>query len=310
MRDRDAEIAVFLNRAGWQSASRTRIAGDMSSRAYSRLSLNGLTAILMDAETSMRSFVEMTHWLESVGLSVPEVLLEDAEAGLLLLEDFGDLSMKAAIVDAEKSELAYDTCLQILLRIRASEAPDGLLQPDAKALSDDMRIVDDFVLDVDTGVLSAFRGRLARVLESVLAVATCVSLRDFHSENMMWLPDRSGLRRLGLLDYQDAFLTHPAYDLVSLLTDARTSVSRERRQKAIARYITLSGDDPDRFETAFAALSVQRNMRILGVFARAKKNMEFMPNTFGYLAEALEHPVFAKHRPDVLGAFPDGFPNV
>ena len=121
----------------------------------------------------------------------------------------------------------------------------------------------------------------------------------------MWLPERQGIRRHGLLDYQDAILTHPVYDLVSLLTDARRFVSPELREEMIATYIARSGDDADAFRRAFSAFSAQRNLRILGIFARAGRHMSLLPNVFQYFSEALDHEMFSRVRDSVRHAVPE-----
>ena len=278
----------------------------MSSRRYQRLSNADRTAILMDADGDMTAFVKMTRWLAGLGLSVPEILAADPEAGLILLEDLGITSMKSAMKQTPSRKGDYfQYCLDILLRIRASDA-NGLFlnQPTASDLVAWTKLADEHLRGIDSKGLQAFRDTLEGILSSVLDSRVTVALRDFHSENVMWLPKRSGFRRLGLLDYQDAFLTHPAYDLVSLLTDARNVVSKADRLAICEQYVARSGDQPEPFNLAFAALSAQRNLRILGIFARAGIEGEYMRNTFQYLVEALEHPAFDVVREETMTALP------
>lgn len=304
MLDRNEVIQTFLRAAGWQECQLQRIAGDMSPRRYSRLTLGGRTAILMDADQDMTAFIDMTYWLRGLTLSVPEILAENATDGLILLEDFGDTSMKAAVEgDPSLEGDAFGYCVEILLRIRNAQPP-SLLQPDAQELVAWTKLADEHMQGVNPRGLEGFRSILEGALTSVLSKTPTVSLRDFHSENLMWLPDRESFRKLGLLDYQDAFLTHYAYDLVSLLTDARSWVPKSLRRSVIQSYLAATEDEPTEFELAFAVLSAQRNLRILGIFARAKRHGEYMRNTFRYFSEALEHPVFAPVRRETLQAFP------
>ena len=309
MADLGDDAIAFLRSAGWECASIASIAGDMSSRRYFRVDNGTSSAVLMVAETSMRNFARMTEWLSAVGLSVPAILHNEADKGLLLLEDFGSQSVKSILVEEpDKASEIFDDCVSLLLKVRAAVPPD-LSNPEAAELVEWTRLADGYYPGLVPDRLDEFREVLATLLEDALVGPRSVSLRDFHTENMMWLPDRTGYRRLGLLDYQDAMLTHPAYDLMSLLTDARTWIPETLRAEVIANYLHRSGDDEDSFHAAFAAFSAQRNLRILGVFTRAGRHFEHLPNTYRHFVEALEHPAFDAVRDDVLSALPapEGF---
>ncbi len=298
-------VTDFLLSAGWQGVGLEPLAGDMSSRRYFRVSKDGSTAVLMVADAPMTAFVDITNWIAALGLSAPRILHENAAAGLLLLEDFGTQSVKSVLVDeAVDAEEIFEDCVTLLLKIRAADVPN-VPSPEAKELVDWTRLADDHYPGIAPDGLRGFRITLRDILENALGESRTTSLRDFHTENMMWLPTRDGVNRLGLLDYQDAILTHPAYDLMSLLTDARTWVPKRLREDVIAHYLRRSGDDEVRFRQAFSALSAQRNLRILGVFARAGKYAEYVPNTYRYFVEALAHPAFDAVRDDVLSSLPE-----
>ena len=230
MTDRSARIDSFLDSAGWADATRAAMVGDLSARRYLRLARNGGTAILMNAppdkDASTPAFVAMTEWLRGFGLSAPRILAAKPELGLLLLEDLGDLKV-SDLVNAGPSERLeiYDTILDLLLLIRAQSVP-ALPCPKPAALVAMTRLADDHYPGLNTAGILPFRAVLENIFRNLAATAPTVSLRDFHADNLMWLPDREGVARLGLLDYQDAFLTHPVYDLVSLLTDARADVEQ------------------------------------------------------------------------------------
>ena len=136
----------------------------------------------------------------------------------------------------------------------------------------------------------------------MLRAPATVSLRDFHADNIIWLPERTNARKPGLLDYQDAFLTHPAYDLMSLLTDARTDVAPSLRREMIAVYAYRTGDSVEALTEAFSAFGAQRNLRILGIFARAARrdgktqHLKALPRVYGYLSECCSHPSLAPFR--------------
>lgn len=308
-------IDDFLIQAGWGRAQSLPMAGDLSSRKYHRLrDQDGNTAVLMDAspdlDSSTPAFVEMTKWLLSSRLSAPRIMAADVENGLLLLEDLGERVVSDVIAhEPDIRRNIYEITLDLLVLIRSRENT-ALSCPDAKTLVDMTTLADEHYPGIETSRLSGFRQLLETVLKDLLGDGTTVSLRDFHTDNLVWLPERPGLARLGLLDYQDAFLTHPAYDLVSLLTDARSDIEPEFRSEMITLYTDRTGDDPDRFGLAFAALSAQRNMRILGIFARAARklgrteHLGRLPRVYGYLKEALGHPVFKDVTEDVLAAIP------
>lgn len=315
MMDRARSIQTFLHDAGWADADRRPLAGDLSARQYFRLVRpNGDTAILMDApplvDASVPAFLGMTEWLRDADLSAPAVLAKDRGRGLLLLEDFGDMKLSVLIEkDPTRRSEIYTLCIDLLIHIRNCEVPD-LVRPDASELVDMTRLAEQHYPGLRVAGLSTFRARLETVLADLLTNDISTSLRDFHADNLMWLPERSGVRKLGLLDYQDAFLTHPVYDLVSLLTDARTDIDPQLRHQMIDLYARESGDDIVRLALAFAAFSAQRNLRILGIFTSAAAefgktaHLPKLPRVHGYLVEALGHPVFADVAAEALAAIP------
>lgn len=310
MVDRLDQIAALLKSAGWLNCQRTPLAGDLSTRHYSRLFKGSNTAIMMDADSTMQPFVFMTDWLRQAGLSVPEVIAGKPEVGLLLLEDFGDVSVNRYLLENPgQAEELHRGIVDLLLTIRASKTPD-LDAPNAKTLVEWTEFTDRHYPGTDSKGLEDFRKVLAANLTDALAEKATVSLRDFHADNLMWLTDRNGVHRFGLLDYQDAFLTHPAYDLVSFLTDARVSVSAARREQTLQMYLRQSKDEENKFRKAFAAFSAQRNLRILGIFAHGAANgrghhLNKLPRVHGYFVDALRHPIFDDIRDKTLTALPD-----
>ncbi len=303
---------IFLKAAGWANATASPMVSDLSARSYLRLIRNDQTAVLMDAgsdHASTRAFQSMTGWLQTLGLSVPEIFAAQPKDGLLLLEDLGTISVSKLLAEHENAPGIYERCMPLLLAIRHATAP-ALPCPSARELCDWTKLADAHYPGANAILLGRFRAGLETILAEMLELSVSVSLRDFHVDNMMWLPERKGVQRLGLLDYQDAFLTHPVYDLVSLLTDARTDVPRDVRQRFIERYAELSGDDHATLSRAFAAFSVQRNLRILGIFHRSAQahgkahHLPKVPRVYGYLTEAMEHPVFDDLRPVFAQALP------
>lgn len=299
----------FLIDAQWSTREVKDVAGDLSSRSYQRLSLDQRTAILMDASDdagSTSAFVTMTDWLNDAGYSVPEIFARNVDKGLLLLEDFGDERLS----DRPDVHELMGECVALLADIRTQKALPNLPCPSAHEMAEMTALASHYPGSDDTALLS-FRQSLEPKIKSVITGSpVIVSLRDFHTDNIMWLANRSGIRRLGLLDYQDAFLTHPVYDLVSLLTDARRNVSQNERRRWIAHYAGVTGDNADTLAATFSVFSAQRNLRILGIFARAaiehKKthHVQNIPRVYAYLAEALGHPIFQDSGAALLEALP------
>ncbi|MYK32738.1 MAG: phosphotransferase [Boseongicola sp. SB0670_bin_30] len=302
----------FLKSQGWDGATLEAISGDLSQRSYFRLSRNGENAILMDAggdRASVPPFLRMTAWLRQAGLSAPEILGADVDNALLLLEDLGPVPASEMMSHRAAQADILDACIEILLAIR-NAPPPPLHCPGAERLCDWTRVADEHFPGADSGALDEFRVVLKDILSRLLTEGCTVSLRDFHADNLMPLPHREGVARLGVLDYQDAFLTHPVYDLVSLLTDARVEVPPAIRARYIERYASVSGDGLARLRTAFAAFSAQRNLRILGIFHRAARvlgrtrHLPKVPRVYRCLMEATEHEAFR----DVRGILRAGLP--
>ncbi len=308
---RDAAVP-FLESRGWDRAAIRPIAGDLSQRSYFRLSRNGETAILMDAgddRAAVPPFLKMTAWLRQAGLSAPGVLGADADGALLLLEDLGPAPASGLMSDRKARAEVLDACIEVLLAIRYA-TPPPLPCPGADSMCEWTRIADEHYPGADSGALDEFRITLKGVLSCLLADGCTVSLRDFHADNLMPLPHREGIARLGVLDYQDAFLTHPVYDLVSLLTDARVEYPPAIRARYIERYASASGDGLAQLRTAFAAFSAQRNLRILGIFHRAARDLgkthhlPKVPRVYRRLMEAAEHEVFRDVREILRAGLP------
>ncbi len=316
MVEREQQIAEFLHQIGWADAAVQTLAGDLSARTFSRLTrFDGSRAILMNAEPdidpSTPAFVAMTEWLSACGLSTPAVLAVQESKGLLLLEDFGDAKLTGLIQRyPERQRSYYELAVEVLVVIRAA-GPPKLIRPSARQMAEATTLAEEWYPGADRGAHAQFRGVLEAALKNLLEAEPCVSLRDFHTDNVMWLDDRPRIRKLGLLDYQDAFLTHPVYDLMSLLTDARVIVPSALRFEMIEHYSSVTKDSVDDVALAVAVLGAQRNLRILGIFARAAKqhgktqHLDALARVYGYLSECLSHPVFSTTCPKLPDILPE-----
>ncbi|MBD3625083.1 MAG: phosphotransferase [Rhodobacteraceae bacterium] len=306
---REALIAAFLAQCPWAAARRTHLAGDASNRRYERLLHDALgQTVLMDAPPDkgedVRPFVDVTERLRGVGLSAPRILAADARAGLLLIEDLGD-ALFARVLERRPGEevLLYAAAIDLLAALhRQPGTAEGLMPYDVAVYRRESALATDWYLPAATGAAigPAQRDEYLDLIEEVCAphVATppvCV-LRDYHAENLVWLPDREGHARVGLLDYQDALAGHPAYDLVSLLEDARRDTSDALQRAMFDRYVAQSGCDPLALRAAYAALGAQRNLKIIGIFARLwlrdgkPQYLALIPRVWAHVQRDLAHP--------------------
>ena len=310
---RQAARSEFLKARGWSSAKSVPLAGDASGRRYFRISQGDATAILMDAPPepeTIEAFLTIDRHLLACGLSAPEILEAAPAQGLLLLEDFGDASF-ASRLDTGKNEAdmaqLYAAAIDVLASLHTHAVPAGLTTYDTARLADEAALfIDTWVAgrtdaEADTTKLSeahrSFRSAIGPAMEAAWQVPAALSLRDFHAGNLMWLDDRTNLQRVGLLDFQDALVAPVAYDMVSLLCDARHDLPEKLVESMITRYLAARpGVDPIRFQTSYAALGVQRGLRIVGVFTRLAQRdgkpgyLVHLPRVWRQIAAHLTHP--------------------
>lgn len=294
----------FLARHGWSDAQILPLAGDASFRRYFRIHAGERRAVLMDApppHEDPRPFVAIAEWLQQIGLAAPRILAADLERGLLLLDDLGDARMRESLDEDPAIERdLYETAVDVLVHLHrqppmADLPPHGLKEWLAEvALFLDWYVPAVGLNAVDVnGWEAAWREVLEPVANDGLGPVTV--LRDYHAENVMLLDGRGGIERFGLLDFQDALAGHPAYDLVSVLEDARRDVPQALERDMIDHYQARTGADR-LFEPAYWALAAQRNTRILGVFCRLWKRdgkdryKAFQPRMWGLLERDLAQP--------------------
>lgn len=302
--DRNKRTDGFLSMAGWGSARRRHLAGDASDRRYERLTLNEKSAVLMDAPPGTgddpASFVLIAKHLLSLGLSAPRILAQDLNQGFLLLEDLGD-DLFARLLEKEPArELElYSAASDALVHLQRAAPPADL--PNLSAT--DWANAACFALDWyrqaitnDSADATGFRASLAEAIAHHADGERVLILRDYHAENLLWLPDRSGLARAGLLDFQLGQLGQPGYDLVSLLQDARRDVRPETETAMILRFVAATGRDHTAFSRSFDVLGAQRALRILGIFARLclvsgkSAYIDLIPRVWGNLQRNLRNP--------------------
>jgi tRNA threonylcarbamoyl adenosine modification protein YjeE len=337
--DRIALIRAFLDDAGFGDAQRVRMQGDASTRIFERLTDQDRTLVLMNAPRhpdgppvrdgkpysaiahlaeDIVPYVALAAGLRDAGLSAPEILDADLDHGLIVMEDFGD----DRVVSGEPPapiEARYATAIDLLAALHRLHLPETLavtsqldyrLPPyEMSALLIETELLLDWYL-VDAGVpptaarRTEFIGLWREALLPAIAATPTWVLRDYHSPNLLWLAERDGIARIGILDFQDALIGPAAYDVASLLQDARVDVPEQMEMALLGRYVRARlGEDPD-FDTAgftrlYATLAAQRATKILGIFARLNRRdgkpqyLRHMPRLWNYLRRSLAHPALA-----------------
>ena len=337
--ERIITIRRFLDRSDFGRAERRRIQGDASTRSYERLTREGATYILMNspkradgppvrngksysaiahlAET-VTPFVAMAQALRGQGFSAPAIFAADREAGLLVIEDLGD----ELVVEGDSAapiEARYEVATDLLAELHREQLPSVVpVQPgvdyrippyDIEAFLIEVELLLDWYLPkLETRITDAKRGSYRALWREALLPMTEGTqtwvLRDFHSPNLLWLPEREGTARIGLLDFQDALMGPAAYDVASLLQDARVDVPEMMEIGLLSRYTRArrSADaafDTPAFARAYATLAAQRASKILGIFARLERRdykpqyLRHLPRVWAYLQRSLAHPALA-----------------
>jgi N-acetylmuramate 1-kinase len=297
------EAPQFLAANGWDGAEIRPLAGDASFRRYFRVHRGDETAVLMDAppeHEDVGPFLQVAEHLLERGFAPPRPLAVDRGRGLLLLEDFGD-DRVAPLLKREpgREREIYEGAVDIAVRLAGDPAPDDLPPYDAAALEREVRLFTQWYtpalgLEVDEdGFMAAWAAAWDRVLDETSRAPVMV-LRDYHADNLMVVPY---LDQLGILDFQDALAGHRAYDLVSLLQDARRDVPQPLEEAMLDRFMAGAGiGDHQAFRAEYEVLGAQRNVKILGIFTRLWKRdgkpayPAMHPRIWSYLERNLAHP--------------------
>jgi tRNA threonylcarbamoyl adenosine modification protein YjeE len=337
--ERIAAVRQFIAESGYSEAQRRRLQGDASTRLYERMTLGGKHVILMNAPQrpdgppvrdgkpysaiahladNVVPFVAMARALKAHGLSAPEVYHADLDQGLLILEDLGDERVVEGDPPAPIKE-RYETAVDALLHLHGQPLPRVLpVAPrveyhiptyDMDALLIEVELLLDWFLPrldvtLPDEARTAFQALWRTALQPAIDSPPTWVLRDFHSPNLLWLPDRDGIAKLGVLDFQDAVMGPAAYDLASLLQDARIDVPEATEVALLGRYVRSRRAADTSFDGAafiklYVTLAAQRASKVLGIFARLDlrdgkpQYLRHMPRVWAYLQRSLAHPSLA-----------------
>jgi N-acetylmuramate 1-kinase len=296
-------VESFLSTAGWNGAAVEPLAGDASFRRYFRVRNGERTAMLMDAPPPNEDpapFLRAAKWLDANGMRAPHILAEDPARGLVLLEDFGEARMRDYLDQwADDERQVYRTAVEALVDLHRLP-PGPFLDYSLQEYQREARLLVEWYapaqnLYVDAaGYTAAWEQALSPMLPRQRPGVTV--LRDYHAENIMLL---GSLEKQGLLDFQDALVGHAAYDLVSLLQDARRDVSPELEAEMIEHYLRQTGAPAEDFLADYARLGAQRNAKIVGIFVRLWKRdgkpryLGMIPRVWAAMERDLAHPALA-----------------
>lgn len=300
---RNKEIKQFLKQYGWQNAKSEEITSDASNRKYSRLFKEKNTLVLMDSNPteneSIQDFIYYTNELRSHDFSAPKIYGSDVNNGFLLLEDLGKNNFASMLKNQPNLEnTIYREAINQLIEIQNTTIPTFTLPYDFRVLVKEVLLFADWYLSAlqipqkSKNLLDI----LNPLFEKVLKQKPTLVLRDYHAENLIWLPKRNKNKRVGLLDYQDALAGHPAYDLASLLKDARRDVSFKLRDELTHYFLKQTKFNKELFLRDYSILSAQRNLKIIGIFARLSIRdnkpgyLNLIPRVWKNLQDDLLHP--------------------
>lgn len=306
---RETRIDAFLSQLGWGDATRTVAAGDASFRSYDRVvRASGESAIVMDAppeKEDVRPFLNVRAYYEDEGYRVPALYGADVDNGLLLLEDLGSSSFSQVLREHPEREMAlYQTaCMVLAAKVHAGAKGVTIPYYDHAVLRREAALLPEWFLPLVMGkgarcdeASTAFMKAFESVIDDDYVQPDVVVHRDFHADNLFWLAQEHGVKRVAMLDFQDALKGHPAYDVVSLLEDARRDVSPAVVEACLGHFIDATGLKKESFLKAYAFFGMQRNAKILGIFTRLCQRdgkphyLAFVPRVWRLFLHDLEHP--------------------
>lgn len=308
---------IFLDTSGWGTAHQDALAGDASNRRYIRLNKEDEHAMLMDAPPpteDVRPFTHIARHLLDQGFSAPRIFAEDPHQGFLIIEDFGDDTFTNLLADGADETALYTLAIDTLAHLHTQPvAADVPPYNDDRLLTETALLPEWFMTAHNiSGDFERYTHIWRDLFQHVHTGPVTLVLRDYHVDNLMRLNDRNGISACGLLDFQDALMGHPAYDLMSLLEDARRDVPQDLQDLMIERYHTARNtQDRAAFDQAYAILAAQRHAKVIGIFTRLNTRdgkphyLAHMDRLWRLFERSLEHPALAPMKAWVDEFIPD-----
>ena len=301
------QINAFLESNQIKEKKIKAITSDASFRRYFRVA----DKILMDADPTLvddlDAFINIDNLLISISLNAPKIYSIDKENGFLLLEDLGD-NLFSKVLNANNEESLYKKAIDILIYLHDRNinqfSKNNLVEnySDEKLISESELFIEWYIkghlnIKINENQINEFKEIFSKIITSLQLKYDTLVLRDFHVDNLVLQNSRSGLRQVGLLDFQDAVLGQSSYDLISLIEDVRRPISSELKTSLIKYFIDATGYNSEQLDNEMAFYSVQRNLKILGIFCRLSirdqksQYMKFNNNAWQFINNNLKNPI-------------------
>ena len=297
-------IRIFCNKNNINLRSLKPLKNDASKRVYYRFNDNNKVFLLMDSsleKLSLENFLKVSNWLKSNHLSSPDIYIKDEKLGLLIIEDFGNTKYSILFKKEKKKKIFYyRQAIKLLLQLSEKKKPRFVKYYSYEILKEELDLYIKWGLNVkkSKNALKDWDNLWSNLLKGISFKNTSVVLRDFHVDNIFYLRDRNKIEKIGLIDFQDCLIGHPAYDLVSLLQDVRVFLSIEEQNSLYNYYTKYAKIKQNNFKYAYLVLGTQRLFKIIGIFKKlaikqGKVNyLKYLPRTKKLIKYNLKSPIF------------------
>ena len=297
-------IRIFCDKNSIDFKALKPLKNDASKRRYYRFTNNNKKLLLMDSsleKDSLGQFIKISKWLKSNDLSSPEIYIKDEKYGFLIIEDFGNAKYSILCKkEKEKKKFYYRQAIRMLILLSEKKNPAFIKNYDYQILKGELDLYINWELNIKKNkvALKSWNRIWDSLLENISYKKTCVVLRDFHVDNIFYLRDRNKLEKIGLIDFQDSLIGHPAYDLVSLLQDVRVFLTVKEQDNFYNYYKKYAKIKEDDFKYAYLVLGTQRLFKIVGIFKklavkqRKINYLKYLPRTNKLIKDNLKSPIF------------------
>ncbi len=297
-------IRIFCDKNNIDFKSLKPLKNDASKRRYYRFTNNKKEFLLMDSsleKDSLGQFIKISKWLKSNHFSSPEIYIKDEKYGFLIIEDFGNAKYSILLKkEKEKKKFYYRQAIRMLILLSEKKKPAFIRNYGCQILKDELDLYINWELNIKKNkvAMKSWNRIWSNLLENISYKKTSVVLRDFHVDNIFYLKDRNKLEKIGLIDFQDSLIGHPAYDLVSLLQDVRVFLSVEEQDSFYNYYKKYAKIEQYEFKYAYLVLGTQRLFKIVGIFKKlavkqGKINyLRYLPRTKKLIKYNLKNPIF------------------